>query len=335
MNRVDPGVPFKVLLLGAGQIGSRHLQGLARSRLNLSIEILDPSASACELAIRRFNEIPANKAVKTLRAIDSIDSCTFRDEVDLAIIATGAAARFGALQTLLDRVSVRYVVLEKVLFQRSSDLQDATALLSKNGSRAWVNCARRKFSYVRYLKDLFFGDVISISAQGGGWGLACNGIHLLDLLAFLSGVSIPTGWNIDLLDDELYESKRSDCTEFGGRIVFSLQDGHEIAMRDDKMSAAPLVIDIMGRRARATVFESAQLMVVSRAANNWKMDRHDIQVPFQSELTNLVVEEILLRGVCELTGFSESSRLHKVYLEAFLNHMEKVTGMRQDICPIS
>ena len=39
-------MPHRILVLGAGQLGSRHLQGLARSRLDLRIDVVDPSPDA-------------------------------------------------------------------------------------------------------------------------------------------------------------------------------------------------------------------------------------------------------------------------------------------------
>lgn len=335
MSSVNRRDPSKVLLIGAGQIGSRHLQGLARSKLNLSIEMLEPSASARELAIQRFNEIPENDAAKTLRAIDSLDSSDFQGRANLAIIATGAAPRYDALCYLLSRIHVPYLLSEKVLFQRLSHFDEMETLLSKHGCKAWVNCARRMYPYAQYLKELFSGDTLSMSVQGGNWGLACNGIHFLDLLAFLSGASMVVRWNIDLLDHAIYESKRHGYKEFGGSISFALQGGHEIVMKDDKLSGAPFIIDIMGRSARATVIENASLMLLCAAKNGWKMERHDILVPYQSELTNEVIEEILIRSCCGLTEYSESAELHKAYLEAFLEHMRKVTGSRPNVCPIS
>lgn len=335
VRRVDQGVPFKVLLVGVGEIGSRHLQGLARSTLNLSLEILEPSASARELAIRRFKEIPANETRKTLRAIDSLDSSAFQDVVDLAIIATDAASRYEATRNLLSTIKVPYLLLEKVLFQRLCHFDEMETLLSKNGCKAWVNCTRRTFPYARHLRELFSGDTVSISVQGGNWRLGSSGIHFLDLLAFLSGVSIPGKWNIDFLDDCLYESKRGGYKEFGGSVTFCLRGGHEIVMKDDKLSGAPFVIDIVGRRARAIVIESASLMLLWTEKNGWRMERHEILIPFQSELTNKVIEGILTRDTCDLTEYGESARLHKAYLEAFLEHMRKMTGDQQDVCPIT
>ena len=86
--------------------------------------------------------------------------------------------------------------------------------------------------------------------MGGSWGLASSGIHFLDLLAYLAGVSVPGSWNTDWLDDRLHESKRADYYEIGGRASFSLQGGHEVVLKDDKTSRAPLVIDIMGKRSK-------------------------------------------------------------------------------------
>lgn len=335
VSPADQRAPFKVLLVGAGQIGSRHLQALARSRLNLSIEVLEPVASARDEAVRRFHEMSISEGIKELRVIDRLDSSTFGGYADVAIIATGAGPRRDVTENLLDRIKVPFLILEKVLFQRLSDIDAVETLLARNGCKAWVNCARRLFPYSRDLKQLFSGDVLSISAQGGNWGLACNGIHLFDLLAFLSGVSSPDGWNTGFLDNAMYDAQRSGYKEFGGRIGFHLHGGHEITMKDDKSSGAPLIIDIIGRHARATIMERAALMFVSRREHEWKMEQVKIQIPFQSELTHKVVEEILTQGACGLTEFSESARLHKAYLGAFLEHMQKVTGVNHDVCPIT
>ena len=43
---------IKVLIVGGGQIGSRHLQGALKSTHRLSITIVDPSLSSLELSKR-------------------------------------------------------------------------------------------------------------------------------------------------------------------------------------------------------------------------------------------------------------------------------------------
>lgn len=325
----------RVLIIGAGQIGSRHLQGLARSTQALSIEIVDPSSAAREVAVQRFNEVPATGQQKTLRAISSLSESAFREHVDIAIVATGAAARYAAFDELVRSRRVSFVVFEKVLFQRLSELRDAAALIAAHGCKAWVNCPRRMFPVGRDLKELFAGDVLSVSVQGGGWGLACNGIHFLDFAAFLSGMSKVERWNIDLLDKQIYESKRAGCKEAGGRLTFTLAGGHELTMKDDRGSAAPVVIDIIGRRGRVTLLESGRLMVVCKPGNQWKAEISNIEIPLQSENTGKVVDVLMATGRCELTPFEESSELHAAYLGALLDHMSNFSDEYGDVCPIS
>ena len=36
---------YKIALIGAGQLGSRHLQALANSSLKISIEVVEPDLS--------------------------------------------------------------------------------------------------------------------------------------------------------------------------------------------------------------------------------------------------------------------------------------------------
>ena len=141
MSLVNRGNPSKrILLVGAGQIGSRHLQGLARSKMSLAIEIMEPLASAREIAMQRFREIPVNGGIKELIAIENLDSSSFDGYVDLAIIATNAATRYDVIQNVLNRIEIPFLILEKVLFQRISDIDNIEKLLSEKACKAWVNC---------------------------------------------------------------------------------------------------------------------------------------------------------------------------------------------------
>ena len=47
----------RIVLIGAGQLGSRHLQGLAKCKLPISIEVVEKSNSAINTAKERFEEI--------------------------------------------------------------------------------------------------------------------------------------------------------------------------------------------------------------------------------------------------------------------------------------
>ena len=236
---------------------------------------------------------------------------------------------------MLHRLTVPFFVLDKVLFQRIADVDRIEKLFADHSCKAWVNCSRRLLVYSQQLRDIFLGDAVQIHAHGDHWGLACNGIHVLDLLAFLSGSSQPAGWNIEGLDRGGYPSKRENYVDFGGSAGFRLEGGHEVVISDRRSGSAPFVIEIAGPQARATVNESAGSMMLSRRADGWQPEPCAIHVAPQSELTNLIAEDILLRGTCGLTEYRESATLHRAYLAAFLAHLGLATGVSQDVCPIT
>ncbi|HRE20329.1 MAG TPA: hypothetical protein PKW21_04770, partial [Rhabdaerophilum sp.] len=50
---------YVIALVGAGNIGSRHLQGLALSRLDADIHIVEPNEAAASLATERLAQVKA------------------------------------------------------------------------------------------------------------------------------------------------------------------------------------------------------------------------------------------------------------------------------------
>ena len=54
------------------------------------------------------------------------------------------------------------------------------------------------------------------------------------------------------------------------------------------------------------------------------IEQKEFDMPFQSQLTNIVIDEILSTGKCSLTPYEESATLHKVYLNCLLSHLRIV-----------
>ena len=70
-----------VVLIGAGQIGSRHLQGLTKVNTSISIEVVDPSSEAIALA-----KTIADEATLTILITDHENNwqVTTRDFIQVA-----------------------------------------------------------------------------------------------------------------------------------------------------------------------------------------------------------------------------------------------------------
>ena len=112
---------YQIAIIGAGQLGSRHLQALARLTTECEITVIDPSLESLAVAKQRFEEMPVNKAVCVVGYGTSVDELPV--ELDYVVVATGADVRLKVLQSLLARSTVRYMLLEKVLFQRLGDYE--------------------------------------------------------------------------------------------------------------------------------------------------------------------------------------------------------------------
>ena len=57
---------YNIGLIGAGQIGSRHLQGLAKSTLQYKIYVVDPDEKSLSVAKIRYQEVSPKNTSNTV-----------------------------------------------------------------------------------------------------------------------------------------------------------------------------------------------------------------------------------------------------------------------------
>ena len=55
-----------ILIIGSGELGSRHLQALTKTNININIQVVDPSNESLKIASERFKEFPENKNVNSV-----------------------------------------------------------------------------------------------------------------------------------------------------------------------------------------------------------------------------------------------------------------------------
>lgn len=307
-----------IVVIGAGQLGSRHLQGLAKLSQESTLHIVDPSENSIIEARERINEVSTCNAHEVI-SHNSVE--TLPDSIQLAIIATTADIRLSALNALCSHVSVQYLILEKVLFQKASDFKEAKKLIESNSIKCWVNCPRRAYPDYSDLKDFFGNEPLAfMCVHGGNWGLGCNAIHFLDLLAFFTGQR-DFQFDTTYLDRESRVSRRSGFLEFSGSLMGDCT-GVPFVLRSAFNSQAKHIISLHSESKIAVVDEVGSKV--------WKIDGQssecvDFYMPFQSDLTTGVVESILTDGACSLTPYEESVLVHMPFLKAlstYLGHVD-------------
>jgi len=299
----------RIAIIGAGQLGSRHLQALQAVAGPLAIDVVDPSETSLSRARQRWEEVDQGHG-HTIGFGPEIEGGS---TVDLAIVATNADTRLAAVQTLLSRADVRYLLLEKLLFARRQDA-DALVSLGKRTVTTWVNCPMRIMPpYEEIRQELGIGP-IRYRVTGSRYGLVTNAIHYLDHVAHLSGC---TTFELELgdLDSHPVPSKRDGFIELTGALTARFSDGSRCDVVCHAEGDAPVVVEIFTARGRYIVREDAGLMWASRADDGWQWCERPARIPYQSELTAHLVEELRITGATGLTPLDESVQLHLQLLE--------------------
>lgn len=324
---------YNIVLIGAGQLGSRHLQGLTKIQFPSKIYVVDLNEQSLQLAKDRYYEMENNPLVEELILKTSIDELP--QKLDLVIIATNSNVRAAIIKNIITKCEVRNLILEKVLFQTERDYFEVSELLKQKGVNAWVNCPRRLFEGYQFMKELFpKNEGVFLSVTGGDWGLGCNGIHFIDLLAYITE-DYDIELNTQFLSPLLLESKRTGFKEFAGTLIAKQNNGSTITLNSEPLYNGNISITIRGTQAIAIIDENAGKINIATQKNLWKWEEKKLEGKYQSQLTGSVASEIIATNSCGLTSFEDSHKLHLPFIKALLNFYNSIASEKLDACPIT
>ena len=313
---------YNLLLVGAGQLGSRYLQGMVSAESQLSITVVDPSTCALETARSRWIEAGGEHCHHQIRWANDIPSEL--EEIDLVLVVTSAKGRAELVKRIASQMSVRYWVLEKVLSQSVEELE-IIAQATAQSHVAWVNTPRRMIFWHRLLKKEFESKgPIKANYSAGLWGLACNSIHFLDLISWWADEKLDS-IDIKSLDPHWFESKRAGYFEVTGKLVAHFSKGSILTLESlDQAEIQPLQIDL----ADGTAWKIDEVNGTAFSTNGNNIDG---RLEFQSQLSGRLVDDILFQGQCDLPSLKESATMHAIFLKAMLKHWN-LSQKRIDIC---
>jgi predicted dehydrogenase len=314
-----------ILLVGAGELGSRHLQSLA-SLAGCQIDVIEPSAAACQTAATRLAQVTVVAEVNFFQSFDVLKS-----SYDVAIIATSAAVRFEVTQQLLSKTKLKYLILEKVLFQRPEYYQALQHQLAAHQVSAFVNCPRRLYPLYRQLKARLSDGPVSITVSGENWGMACNSIHFLDLLMYLTEEHLSVIDTTALQDS--FASKRPGFLEVSGRLVARFQSGSTVTLQceTNDTNTARVAIELQSAAGHWRIDEAKGRL---ECLDSGTLLLDGLPMLFQSQLTAHVAHKLLQHGSCDLTSYSDSAVLHLPLINSLLAYFNKTQGP-MDLCPIT
>lgn len=319
----------KIALLGLGEIGSRHLQALTAISNSTDLYCVDPSLNSTNLARSRISQIVKAKDLN-LFFHDSIKELP--SSLDLVIIATSSDIRLKVLKEIALKSDIKNILFEKVLFQKTNDLIEADSILKRNRIKSWVNCPRRLWPVYSEVKSLLKGkNKIKFKLVGGSWGMACNLIHYIDIFEWISGSRV-IEIDIDNLDQEIFESKRRGFFEFTGMINAKYSNENKMSLISAKENNLSFII-ISAPGLNIELNESSGEMIVTTKAESYQKQ---FITPFQSDLSGIISQQIIQNKENPLLpSYLESSRQHKLMLNSFISHFEKILNKKLDYCPIT
>lgn len=308
-----------VLVVGAGALGSRYLQGLKRCRLPLSIIAVDPSAPALNTALERWNEVSVGFELVTLDMRESVkEGLELAPEtVDLVVVATSSGPRARIVQEIAAQSAPTAWILEKMLAQNSQDVRMIEATLA-GCSQAYVNTPYRAMdAYKRVCRQ--FVPPLNVLVEGGSWGLGSNTIHHIDAIAWATQSSI-AGVSVDIGPSGWYQTKREGYKDFFGSVEVGYRDGSQLTLvsHNRPFSFVTRVTDSLGN--------TWILDELNRKATSPDGNVSAFNVELQSEMTPRIVTNILTENYCELPSLHESGKMHAMFLDAVAAHCRPIHG---------
>lgn len=319
-----------VVIVGAGQLGSRHLQGVLKVNTPLSIFVVDPSADSLEIARQRAGEINHSHQVNYLTGWSDVPFT-----LDIVIVATNSNVREKIVIYLAENYKIKYLILEKVLFPALDAYQNVEILLEKSGIKTWVNHPRRMFQSYQMLKTEMSEAPKIFQVTGGNWGLGCNGLHFIDLFAFLASSEIKT-IDTSKVDREVLRSKREGFIEFTGTISGTLTNGSTFTVTSITGEPSATTITIFDADSRFVIQESGTPAIFTmRKVNNFRCEEAKFQMEYQSSLTTSLVNSLVENGTSLLPTYKDACRSHFPFIDSLLTNYRDATNSTDKILPIT
>ncbi|HXB38961.1 MAG TPA: Gfo/Idh/MocA family oxidoreductase [Bacteroidia bacterium] len=302
-----------IAIIGAGNIGSRHLQAFGAAGQSLKIILIDPSQTSLDTSKARWEEV--GKSNKEAQVFFQKDFSKLPGEIDFAVISTNSEHRLSALKNLLQRCQCKNILLEKFLFSSENEYAEASSLIEKYEVNAYVNIVRRTFESYRWvfekLKSL--PGNLDMKVIGNNWGMASNSIHFIDLFCYLANDSIGICEFQDTATTTILSSKREGYIEFLGDLSASGTKGNKLTVSCHEGEYDKINIQIEKGNLKIQIEEKGNEITVRVADEERKFP-----YPFQSQLTLKYFNE-LMSGKSSLVSFRESSAMHIKFLQAVKN----------------
>ena len=313
-----------IAVIGCGQLGRRHIQGLGLSLSDIQVHVYDvamTSLDTCKSFVEDISDEIKNLAFSYYDDIQELGAAV--DNFDLVIVSSTASERPANLKVLSSAITAKAWLLEKPICQSPEELSDLMSL-TKN-MNIWVNHFRRCIPWYQDLQSEHFnGQQLDITFQGPDIGIGCNVSHLIDLVNFLTG-EVPVSTDVSGLADKWHDSKRQGFKEIDGQLVCQFSNGSTMRVVSDSQYDDLIIKGQFKEFGRSFLIDENKGMVTidGTSFETGKM-------PFQSQLTGKVFDQISQQGRSDLTDFTTAADCYRSVIGGLLKHWQSTPEGKQD-----
>ena len=253
----------------------------------------------------------------------------------LTIVATIATGRAALIERLLGIGDRRFLV-EKIVCQSSDEFSRLLKKLTEYRAKAWMNCPRRYYPFYERLRLALAGvPPITMKVSAGDRGLGCNAIHYLDIFEYLTGRQPVSLTGALLLNRVAVNRRGPELAEFSGTLAGATpaEDVLDITFAPATLRSALVTVNAPAAEAFADEGLDFAVHLSSPNADSWS--RTEFGHRNVSDVTTQIARDILDSDDCRLATLERSARLHALLFNVFNDHLERVTGARPSLCPIT
>ena len=311
---------------------------MIKSKFEFDVYVVDPNPNSLLLAESRATEINHEHSIFFIDTISDLPK-----ELALVIVATSSVVRLGVIEKLLEHSKVSVLILEKVLFQSLDEYNEAHEFLRKTKTKTYVNHPRRMqvlYSGLRSILQEFNSEIFDVDFYGVNWGLGCNGLHFSDVVLYLLDDSMES-YDNNQIDSEIIDSKRKGFIEFTGTISGKTTNGNRLRLtsrKTDSPFSSIVLLTINSPSLRISVFEGGVEPTIDVTLVQQDYKRRVQSFPamlFQSDLSQMIVEDTLLGRNLQLTPYIDAMQNHKLFLASLLDLLNKHNDKYISKCPIT
>ena len=307
-----------VCLIGCGGVGKRHLEAMLKVKNDINIEVVEPN----------IENTPTTLVGQNINYFSKIEDVS--NNIDICLIATTANVRKKVILELVSKKNVKFMILEKVVFQNEKDFDEILKLFEEKNIKSWVNCHLRAQPIYKELKtqSIISYDTTMTYEYSDDFTLSSSAIHILDLFSYLCD-----DYDLEIqdivTDTELKSSRHSGCVDFNGYMKVKSTNGYELVIKKrDAHFGEHLTIYHNDLTVRSSEGDDPDNRI------GFVQDKK-IPYVWQSSLTNSYIDDIIEKSDCDLSTLENSAKLHKIMLKSFRNLLKEKYNREVVDCPIT